>query len=320
MMVSKPFNVLLKGPMLPQRLQDNLDAHFTNARLWQQEDQTAWLAQHGASIDALVTSGNVLMGASAELLAQLPNLKVICSNGVGYDAIDIAAAEARGIVVTNTPGVLNSCVADAGMALLLDVARRISASDRYVRAGHWQTQGRYPLTTKVGGKVCGIVGLGGIGKELAKRAQAFDMEVHFFNPRSRPDVPFTRHDSLLSLANQADFLVLTLPGGASTHHLVNAEVLRALGPKGFLINIARGSVVDEQALIAALEAGEIAGAGLDVFEHEPAVPTALLNRDDVVITPHLASSTHETMAAMADLVFENLRAFSQGEAVLTRVV
>lgn len=320
MMGSKPFNVLLKGPLLPPRLQDNLDAHFTTSRLWQQEDQAAWLAEHGASIDALVTSGNALMGANAELLAQLPNLKVICSNGVGYDAIDIAAAEARGIVVTNTPGVLNSCVADTGMALLLDVARRISASDRYVRAGDWQAKGRYPLTTKVGGKVCGIVGLGGIGKELAKRAQAFDMDVHFFNPRSRPDVPYTRHDSLLSLAKQADFLVLTIPGGAATHHLVNAEVLRALGPKGFLINIARGSVVDEQALIAALQAGEIAGAGLDVFEQEPSVPAALLQRDDVVITPHLASSTHETMAAMADLVFENLLAFSQGEAVLTRVV
>lgn len=319
-MASKPFNVLLKGPLLPQRLQDNLDAHFTTSRLWQQEDQTAWLAQHGAGIEALVTSGNALMGADARLLAQLPNLKVICSNGVGYDSIDIAAAEARGIVVTNTPGVLNSCVADTGMALLLDVARRISAADRYVRAGNWQAKGRYPLTTKVGGKVCGIVGLGGIGKALATRAQAFDMDVHFYNPRSRPDVPYTRHDSLLSLAKQADFLVLTVPGGAATRHLVNGAVLRALGPQGFLINIARGSVVDQQALIAALEAGEIAGAGLDVFEQEPEIPAALLNRDDVVITPHFASSTVETMAAMADLVFENLLAFSQGEAVLTRVV
>lgn len=319
-MASTPYNVLLKGPLLPPRLQDNLDAHFNTFRLWQQDDTAAWLAQHGASIDALVTSGNALMGASAELIAQLPNLKVICSNGVGYDAIDIAAAQARGIVVTNTPGVLNACVADTGMALLLDVARRISAADRYVREGFWLTQGRYPPTTKIGGKVCGIVGLGGIGKELAKRAQAFDMDVHFYNPRSRPEVPYTRHDSLLSLAQRADFLVLTLPGGASTHHLVNAEVLRALGPQGFLINIARGSVVDEQALIAALEAGEIAGAGLDVFEHEPAVPDALRCRDDVVITPHLASSTVETMAAMADLVFENLLAFSQGEAALTSVV
>ena len=319
-MASTPFNVLIKGPLLPQRLLDNLDAHFTTTRLWQQDDAAAWLAQRGASIDALVTSGNALMGANAALMAQLPNLKVICSNGVGYDAIDIAAAEARGIVVTNTPGVLNDCVADTGMALLLDVARRISAADRYVRAGSWPTQGRYPLSTKVGGKVCGIVGLGGIGKALAKRARAFDMDVHFYNPRSRPDVPYTRHDSLLSLAEKADFLVLTLPGGAATHHLVDAEVLRALGPRGYVINIARGSVLDEHALIAALAAGDIAGAGLDVFEQEPRVPDALRSRDDVVITPHLASSTHETMRAMADLVFENLLAFSQGEAVLTRVV
>lgn len=319
-MASTQFKVLMKGPLLPVRLQDNLDAKFTTYRLWKQEDQAAWLAQHGAEIDALVTSGNALMGASAALMDQLPNLKVICSNGVGYDAIDIAAAEARGIVVTNTPGVLNACVADTGMALLLDVARRISAADRYTRAGQWPSQGRYPLTTKVGGKICGIVGLGGIGKELAKRAQAFDMDIHYYNPRSRPDVPYTRHDSLISLAQQSDFLVLTLPGGTATHHLVNAEVLCALGPKGFLINIARGSVVDEQALIAALEAGDIAGAGLDVFEQEPTVPEALRQRDDVVITPHLASSTEETMAAMADLVFENLLAFAQGEAVLTRVV
>ncbi|WNN43956.1 2-hydroxyacid dehydrogenase [Winslowiella toletana] len=318
-MALKQFKVLIKGPHLPQRLLNNVDQQFTTYRLWEAADPEALLREVGPDIDAILTSGNPQMGASAGLIARLPNLKVICSNGVGYDAIDIAAAQARGIVVTNTPTVLNSCVADLGMALLLNIARRINEADRYTRAGNWQSQGRFAPATKPGGKVCGILGLGSIGRELARRAEAFDMDIHYYNPRSRPQVPWTRHDSLLSLAQQSDFLVLTLPGGAETHHLVNAEVLQALGAKGYLINIARGSVVDEQALIAALDSGTIAGAALDVFEHEPSVPAALLQRDNVVVTPHIASSTDETMQAMADLVFENLLAFSQGEKVLTRV-
>lgn len=319
-MALKQFNVLIKGPQLPQRLLDNVEAQFTTFRLWEAADDEAYLQEIGPQIDALLTSGNPVMGASADLINRLPNLKIICSNGVGYDAIDIKAASARGVIVTNTPGVLNACVADLGMALLLDVARRVSESDRYARAGKWLSHGRFPAGCKIGGKVCGIVGLGSIGLDLARRARAFDMDIHFYNPRSRPDVPYTRHETLKSLAKQADFLVLTLPGGASTRHLIDAEILQALGPKGFLINIARGSVVDEQALIQALESGQIAGAALDVFEHEPAVPQALQKRNNVVITPHIASSTEETMRAMADLVFENLLAFAQGEPVLTRVV
>ena len=318
-MALKQFNVLIKGKFLPPRLIANLEATFTTFRLWEAEDQDAWLAEFGPKIDAIVTSGNAVMGASAELIQQLPHLKAICSNGVGFDSIDIEAARARGIVVTNTPEVLNECVADLGMALLLDIARRVSESDRFTRAGKWN-QGRFPLSTKIGGKVCGIVGLGNIGQAVAKRAAAFGMDIHYYTPRSRPDVPYIRHDSVLSLAQQADFLVLTLPGGAATRHVINTEVLQALGPKGYLINIARGSVVDEEALIQALESGQIAGAGLDVFEQEPQVPEALRQRDNVVITPHIASNTEETMGAMADLVFENLLAFAQGEAVLTRVV
>lgn len=319
-MALKQFKVLIRGPHLPERLLDNVERQFTTFRLWEAADPEAFLTQQGAEIDAILTSGNPVMGAPADLIARLPNLKVICSNGVGYDSIDIAAAEARGVVVTNTPAVLNACVADLGMALLLDVARRISEADRYTRAGKWLTQGRFAPATKVGGKVCGIVGLGSIGQDLARRAAAFDMDIHYYNPRSRPEVPWTRHDSLLSLAQQADFLVLTLPGGAHTRHLINAEVLQALGPAGYLINIARGSVVDERALIEALDNGVIAGAALDVFEQEPAIPAALLQRDNLVVTPHIASNTHETSQAMADLVYENLLAFAQGEAVLTRVV
>ncbi|WP_312054197.1 2-hydroxyacid dehydrogenase [Pantoea brenneri] len=317
-MALKQCNVLIKGKFLPPQLIEKIENTFTAFRLWEAEDEAAFLAEMGGKIDLLVTSGNAVMGASAALIAALPNLRAICSNGVGYDSIDIEAARARNIAVTNTPEVLNECVADLGMALLLDVARRISEADRFTRAGHWQ-QGRFPLSRKVSGKVCGIVGLGNIGQAVAKRAQAFDMAIHYYNPRSRPDVPYTRHDSLVSLAQQADFLVLTLPGGAATRQIINAEVLQALGPQGYLINIARGSVVDQQALIAALESGQIAGAGLDVFEQEPQVPAALRQCDKVVITPHIASNTSETMAAMADLVFENMLAFAAGKPLLTPV-
>lgn len=318
-MALKQCKVLIKGKFLPPQLIENIEQSFTAFRLWEAEDEAAFLAEQGAEIDMLVTSGNAVMGAPAALIAALPNLKAICSNGVGYDSIDTEAARSRGIVVTNTPEVLNDCVADLGMALLLDVARRISEADRFTRAGHW-AQGRFPLSSKIGGKVCGIVGLGNIGQAVARRAQAFDMQIHYYNPRSRPDVPYTRHESLVDLAQRADFLVLTLPGGAATRHIINADVLQALGPEGYLINIARGSVVDQQALVAALETGRIAGAGLDVFEQEPQVPDALRQRDNVVITPHIASSTRETMAAMADLVFDNMLAFARGEPVLTRVV
>ena len=318
-MALKQCKVLIKGKFLPPQLIENIEQSFTAFRLWEAEDEAAFLAEQGAEIDMLVTSGNAVMGAPAALIAALPNLKAICSNGVGYDSIDTEAARSRGIVVTNTPEVLNDCVADLGMALLLDVARRISEADRFTRAGHW-AQGRFPLSSKIGGKVCGIVGLGNIGQAVARRAQAFDMQIHYYNPRSRPDVPYTRHESLVDLAQRADFLVLTLPGGAATRHIINADVLQALGPEGYLINIARGSVVDQQALVAALETGRIAGAGLDVFEQEPQVPDALRQRDNVVITAHIASSTRETMAAMADLVFDNMLAFARGESVLTRVV
>jgi len=205
-MALKQCKVLIKGKFLPPQLIENIEQSFTAFRLWEAEDEAAFLAEQGTEIDILVTSGNAVMGAPAALIAALPNLKAICSNGVGYDSIDTEAARSRGIVVTNTPEVLNDCVADLGMALLLDVARRISEADRFTRAGHW-AQGRFPLSSKIGGKVCGIVGLGNIGQAVARRAQAFDMQIHYYNPRSRSDVPYTRHESLVDLAQRADFLV-----------------------------------------------------------------------------------------------------------------
>lgn len=319
-MVTERLNVLIVGKQLPQHLMDSVEKHHRVYKLWEANDKDAWLKEIGKNIQAVLTSGNPVMGASKALIDQLPNLEIICSNGVGYDPIDIETARQRGIIVTNTPKVLNNCVADLGMALLLNVARRVSEAERYARAGKWLSQGRFGMSTSLGGKVCGIVGLGNIGKNIAKRAQAFDMDIHYYNPVAEAGLNYTRHDTLIDLARQADFLVLTLPGGEATRHIINSEVLEALGNTGYLINMARGTVVDEQALIHALSHNIIAGAGLDVFEHEPRIPDALLSMDNVVITPHIASSTQETTKAMADLVFANLTAFAQGKPVLTRVV
>jgi hydroxypyruvate reductase len=233
---------------------------------------------------------------------------VISSFGVGYDALDVAAVRERGIPVGYTPDVLNDCVADTAFGLVMDVARRFSAADRFVRRGEW-TKSQFPLATQVSGKRLGIVGLGRIGRVVAKRAGGFDMEVRYHNRRVVNDVPYGYEPTLAGLAQWADFLVVISAGGAATRHLVNAQVLEALGPEGFLVNVSRGSVVDEEALVQALRDRKIAGAGLDVYEDEPHVPTALFDLDNVVLLPHIASGTHETRRAMAELVLRNLSTF-----------
>ncbi|AHF77305.1 Putative D-isomer specific 2-hydroxyacid dehydrogenase NAD-binding protein [Sodalis praecaptivus] len=314
--MTKTLHVLIAAETLPASLLDAVKRTYTVSTGDAARDP-AWSATYGAEIDVILTNG--VTGVTAELLRRLPKVKLIASNGVGVDKIDLAAARARGIVVTNTPSVLNDCVADHAMALLLDISRRVSEADRYVRAGLWRTRGRFPLGTKIGGKVCGIAGLGNIGRAFAARAAAFGMDIHYYNPHSQPAVPYRRHDSLRSLAAAADYLVLTLPGGDATRHAVEETVLAALGPRGYLINVARGSVVKESALLDALDRQLIAGAALDVFADEPNVPPALLDKANVVLSPHIASATRETMAAMADLVLQNLHAFARGEAVLTPV-
>jgi lactate dehydrogenase-like 2-hydroxyacid dehydrogenase len=301
--------VLQIGRLLPS-LESALEHEFSIVRLADQADAAAFLAEQGASFDGVATSAAV--GIDAGTIAALPNLKVISSAGVGLDQIDLAAAAARGIAVGYTPEVLNDCVADTAFALLLDVARGISASDRYVRAGGW-LKGRYPLQTKVSGKKLGILGLGRIGRTIARRASGFDMEVRYTNRRPVEGVAYTHEPSLKALAAWADFLVIAAAGGDDSRGLVSAEVLDALGPQGFLINIARGTVVDESALVQALRTKRIAGAGLDVFENEPQVPPALFELDNVVLLPHVASATHETRQAIADLVLENLRRFHAGQ-------
>jgi hydroxypyruvate reductase len=255
---------------------------------------------------------------SAELMARLPALEIVSIMGVGYDGVDVAVAKARGVRVTHTPDVLNDDVADLALALMLNVARRIPQADRHVRAGAWP-QGPMPLATKMSGARLGLVGMGRIAQAIAARAQAFGMSVAYTARSAKPALPFAFHATPAALAAASDFLVVITPGGASTRKLINAEVLQALGPQGVLINVARGSVVDEAALIDALQRGAIAGAGLDVFENEPQVPEALRGLDNVVLTPHIGSATQATRHAMANLAFENLRAHFAGERPPTLV-
>jgi hydroxypyruvate reductase len=315
--MSRNTQILIKGPMLPS-LQQKVEQHFNAIRYWELADPHAWLREHGGQIRGIVTSGSY--GATAELMEQLPSLEGIFNFGVGYDSTDIAAAKARGVVVTNTPNVLDDCVADSALALMLDVMRRISESDRFVRGGEW-LKNRFPLATKLGGKKLGIVGLGNIGQAIAKRAVAFDMEILYHNRSPKAGVDYQYFANLDDMIAACDVLVLAVPGGKATEKLINADRLKRLGSQGYLINISRGTVVDEQALIEALQAGAIAGAGLDVFEHEPEVPASLIAMQNVVLTPHLGSATVETRFDMGELVWKNLDGwFNRDKALLTRVV
>ncbi|GAA0847071.1 2-hydroxyacid dehydrogenase [Cupriavidus pauculus] len=308
---------LLQHGRLPEQTEARLAEHFDVHPLWAESDPAAYLAQHGGEFVAMTT--RAATGVDAAMLAALPNLRVISSFGVGLDKLDLDTARARGIAVGYTPDVLNDCVADTAFALLMDAARQVSAADRYVRRGEW-TKGPYPLTTRVSGKRLGIVGMGRIGRVIAKRSSGFDMDVRYFGRKAQADLPYGFEPSLEALAKWADFLVVATSGGPATRHLISASVLEALGPDGYLINIARGTVVDEAALVDALTHKRIAGAGLDVFEHEPNVPPALFALDNVVLLPHVASGTHETRAAMAGLVFDNLQSFFATGAVLKSAI
>ena len=304
---------LLNIGRLPPTLVQRLAAHYELVMLADQADPAAYLAAHGADYQALVTSAAV--GADAAMLQALPRLRVLSSFGVGLDKVEVELALGRGIAVGYTPDVLNDCVADTTFGLLIDVARGFSAADRFVRRGGW-LKGTYPLGRKVSGARLGLVGMGRIGRSIAQRALGFEMDVRYHSRRVVGDVPYRHEPALIELARWADFLVLITAGGAGTRHLVNAEVLDALGANGYLINVARGSVVDQAALVDALVAGRIAGAGLDVFNDEPKVPEALMALDRVVLLPHMGSATVQTRQAMADRVFDNLQSFfSEGRLI-----
>jgi lactate dehydrogenase-like 2-hydroxyacid dehydrogenase len=253
-----------------------------------------------------------------ELIAQLPALEIVAIMGVGYDGVDVAAAKARGIPVTHTPEVLNDDVADLALALMLAVSRQLVRAHEHVRSGAW-SQGPLALGRKLSGARLGLIGIGRIGQGIARRAAAFDMQIAYTARHQRAELPYRYFPDAAALAAHSDYLVVITPGGAGTRKLVDAQVLRALGPQGVLVNVARGSVVDEAALVDALETRAIAAAALDVFENEPDIDARLRALPNVLLSPHIGSATVATRQAMADLVIANLRAHFAGQAVVTLV-
>jgi len=312
--MSKP-EIVIVGPIYPptqQRLEDLFVAH----RLWEAPDRDAFLRDRRDRVRGIAVYA--LHGCPAPLIEALPRLEIIACMGVGVDAIDVACARSRGIAVTNTPDVVTEDTADLALALLLAVERRLAEGDRFVRRGDWP-KGDLRLGRKATGRKLGILGLGRIGRAVARRAEGFAMEIAYSGPRPKPDAPYRYLADPVELASWCDILIVACPGGAATRHLVNRAVLEALGERGTIVNIARGSVVDEAALVAALQSGTIGAAGLDVFAHEPRVPPELMEMDNVVLTPHIGSATRETRQAMGDLMVENLLAHFAGRPLPTPV-
>jgi len=309
-------NILLIEPMM-EGLEAVLDSSYEVHQLFQATDPAALLREVGPHVRAIVTGGG--SGAPRNIVDVLPRLEIIAINGIGTDAVDLGHARERGIRVTTTPGVLTDDVADLGIALWLAASRQLCASDRYVRAGLWGRQS-LPLAWKASGKQLGILGMGRIGRAIAKRAVPFDMQIAYTDIRVSDDLPYTFVPSLPELARQSEVLIVAASGGAQSRGIVDAAVLDALGPHGILVNVARGTVVDEPALVAALREGRLGGAGLDVFLDEPRVPEDLWTMDNVVLQPHRASATVETRTAMGNLVLANLAAHFAGKEPVTAVV
>ena len=312
--MTKP-DLLMTGPMM-QIIQDQLAQRFTVHKLWLAEDKEAMLRQLAPSVSAIASGSHV--PCDPALMGRFPGLKIVSSFGVGYDHVDAAWAGKNGIVVTNTQDVLNEEVADTALGLLLCTVRQFPQTDRYLRAGKWLEK-PYPLTGTLRDRKVGILGLGRIGKAIAKRLEAFGVPVVYHGRTEQKDVDYRYYPSLVEMAKDVNVLLIVAPGGASTHRIVNAEVLKALGPDGILINVGRGSVVDEPALVEALKAKTILSAGLDVFEDEPRVPAELIGMDHVVLFPHVGSASVHTRNAMAQLVVDNLVSFADGKGPLTPV-
>lgn len=307
--------ILATVPFEPAAISD-LDSAYRLHRMWEAEDADAFLGAVGPRIRGLATGYSA--GAPASLIDRLPKLEIIANFGVGYERVDVEHARRKGIRVTNTPDVLTEDVADLAIALWLSVSRRLSAAERYLRAGKWLA-GAFPLAASIHRRRVGILGMGRIGQAIASRARLFNAEIRYSQPRRRPEVAFPHEPDPVALAAWSDVLFVATPGGDATRALVDRRVLEALGAKGTLINIARGSVVDEPALVAALTEGRLGAAGLDVFADEPRVPEALLVLDNVVLLPHVGSATVETRRAMGQLVFDNLAAYFACRPLLTPV-
>ncbi len=309
-------DILMTTQMMPI-VTETLEKACTVHRLWEHGDGAAFLKEVGPRIRGVATSGSYGR-TDAALFDRLPNLEIVASMGVGYDNVDAAEAARRGIVVTNTPDVLNDEVADLTIGLLLATLRQIPQSERYLRAGHW-VKAHFPLSPTLRERRIGIIGLGRIGKAIARRLEGFGVDIAYHGRAPQEGVAYPYHPTAAGLAAESDVLIVIIPGGAATRHLINAEVLKALGPNGVLINVARGSVVDEQALIEALTSGTILSAGLDVYEDEPQVPQELIDMEHVVLLPHIASASVHTRNAMGKLVADNLIAWFEGKGPLTPV-
>ena len=297
-------------------LQKELEANFTCHRLYSAEDPAAFLQEHATRIRGLATFGK--WGADKALIQALPNLEIISNMGVGVDAIDLGEAKKRGVIVTNTPDVLNDCVAETTMSLVLNMLHRFPQNEAYLRSGYWATRGGPPLAAEAKGKTLGILGLGRIGEKVAALAEAFGMKIRYHS-RSKKEIGYAYDPDPQALAKNSDVLLVATPGGKATEKLVDAKVLDALGADGYLVNISRGSVIDERELIRYLQEERIAGAALDVYDGEPNVNPEFFPLRNAVLYPHVGSATHETRHAMGMLQLENLRLHFSGKGVRTRV-
>jgi len=309
--------ILMTGPLMAYAA-DQLKARYTVHELWKAQDKPAFLREIAGRVRGIAAGGghNRVDGA---LFDALPKLEIVSSFGVGYDHVDAAEAGKRGLVVTNTPDVLTDEVADLALGLLIATVRQLPQVDRYLREGKW-LKAAYPLTTSLRKRSVGIVGLGRIGKAVAHRIEAFGLPVVYHGRSRQADVPYRYYPSLVEMARDVDTLISVAPGGASTHHIIDAEVLKALGPDGIIINVGRGTVIDEKALIEALQNRTILSAGLDVFEDEPRVPAELIAIEHAVLLPHVGSASVHTREAMGQLVVDNLASWFAGRGPLTPVL
>lgn len=309
-------HLLVTGQMVPV-VEESVDKLFTVHRLAKTQDRSAFIAEIAPKIQAIATGGHFAI--RADVMEKMPKLKIVANFGVGYDSVDAKWAGEHGIVVTNTPDVLNDEVADTTVALLLETLRQLPQAERYLRAGKWLEK-PFPLTHTLRDRTIGIVGMGRIGKVIAKRLSSFDRPIVYHSRNPVKDVPYRHYPDLIAMAKDVDVLIVIVPGGHATKNMINADVLKAFGPNGVLINMARGSVVDEPALIEALKSKTILSAGLDVFAQEPKVPQELIGMEHVVLLPHVASATHFTRRAMGQLVVDNLASWAQGKGPLTPVI
>jgi lactate dehydrogenase-like 2-hydroxyacid dehydrogenase len=312
--IDKP-ELILTGPMMPL-IEEQADKLFQVHRLAKAKDRDAVIAEIAPRVRAIATAGHFPVNGA--LMGRLPKLEIVANFGVGYDSVDAKWAGEHGVVVTNTPDVLNEEVADTTIGLLLATVRQFPQSERYLRAGKWLEK-PFPLSHTLRDRTIGIVGMGRIGKAIARRLEAFGVPIVYHSRRPAPGVAYKHYPDLVTMARDVDVLVVIVPGGATTKNMINAAVLKALGANGVLINVARGSVVDEPALIEALRSKTILSAGLDVFADEPRVPKELIAMEHVVLFPHVGSASHHTRRAMGQLLVDNLASWAKGAGPLTPV-